>query len=87
MAPELYLENLKNATQAELLKCDIWPFGMVMYVMLNPNVSSSYSKEIESTSVPFTKDSFQNILRNHCTPAHDDKYESLRVSQWWELEK
>ena len=43
MAPELYLETLKNAKQADLLKCDIWSFGMVMYAMLNPNVISSYS--------------------------------------------
>ena len=56
MAPELYLETLKNAKQADLLKCDIWSFGMVMYAMLNPNVISPYSKEIESTRVPFTKE-------------------------------
>ena len=56
MAPELYLETLKNAKQADLLKCDIWLFGMVMYAMLNSNVISPYSKEIESTRVPFTKE-------------------------------
>ena len=56
MAPELYLETLKNAKQADLLKCDIWSFGMVMYAMLNSNVISPYSKEIESTRVPFTKE-------------------------------
>ena len=65
MAPELYLETLKNAKQADLLKCDIWSFGMVMYAMLNPNVISPYSKEIESTRVPFTKEVFSaKFLRN-----------------------
>ena len=81
MAPELYLETLKNAKQADLLKCDIWSFGMVMYVMLNPNVISPYSKKIESTRVPFTKEVFQDILKKRCTPAHDSKYENLRVSK------
>ena len=87
MAPELYLETLKSATRVELLKCDIWSLGMVMYAMLNPNVISPYSKEIECTRMPFTKTNFQDILKKHCLPAHDDKYESLRVSQWWQLEE
>ena len=56
-----------------------------MYAMLNPNVISPYSKEIESTRVPFTKEVFQDILKKRCTPAHDSKYENLRVSQWWQL--
>ena len=86
MTPELYLETLKNAKQAYLLKRDIWSFGMVMYAMLNPNVISPYSKKIESTRVPFTKEVFQDILKKCCTPAHESKYENLRVSQWWQLE-
>ena len=58
---------------------------MVMYAMLNSNVISPYSKEIESTRVPFTKEVFQDILKKRCTPVHDSKYENLRVSQWWHL--
>ena len=36
--------------------------------------------------MPFTKEVFQDILKKRCTPAHDSKYENLRVSQWWQLE-
>ena len=57
-----------------------------MDAMLNPNIISTYSKEIESTRVPFTKEVFQDILKKRCTPAHDSKYENLPVSQWWQLE-
>ena len=39
MAPELHLETLKNASQAELQRCDIWSLGLIMYAMLNPNLS------------------------------------------------
>ncbi|XP_028417369.1 uncharacterized protein LOC114541766 [Dendronephthya gigantea] len=83
MAPELYLENLKNASQAELQQCDIWSLGMVMYSILNPNVMSPYSKELENTGLSFDKD----LLMNHCIPLHDEKYESIRVSEWWQVEE
>lgn len=83
MAPEIYLETLKNACQAELHQCDIWSLGMIMYAILNPNVMSPYSKELESSGVSFNND----LLKNHCIPRHDEKYDSMRVSEWWQVEE
>ena len=42
---------------------------------------------MESSGVPLSKDLLQDLMKKNCIPTHDDKYESMRVSQWWQLEE
>ena len=45
MAPEILLEDLKFAGQEDLKKADIWALGLMMFSMINPNLSNPYRAE------------------------------------------
>ena len=46
MAPEIKLEDLKLAGKEDLEKADIWSLGLMMFSMLNPNLSHPYCTDI-----------------------------------------
>ena len=41
MEPEIQLEELKLASQ-DLQKADIWSSGLLMYSLINPNLTNPY---------------------------------------------
>ena len=55
MTPEILLENLKFAGQEDLKKADIWSLVIMMFSMINPNLSNSYRAEFEASGVPFSE--------------------------------
>ena len=53
MAPEIQTGALTTATQSDLMKMDIWSLGILVHALMNPNLSTPYSKEAEQLSVQF----------------------------------
>ena len=87
MAPEIQLEDLKLAGQEDLKKADIWSLGLMMFSMLNPNLSHPYCAEFERSGVPFSDKVLKDSLRRRQLPSHDMKYESFRTTQWWQIDE
>ena len=87
MAPEIQLDDLKLADQEDLKKADIWSLGLMMFSMINPNLSNPYLAEFERSGVPFSDKVMRDLLRRQQLPCHDHKYESFRIIQWWQIEE
>ena len=47
MAPELLLSVVTSSSLEQLKACDIWSYGMVMFLLLNPDLQFPYQVEID----------------------------------------
>ena len=45
MAPEIQTGALTTATQSDSMKMDIWSQAILAHAMMNPNLSTPYSKD------------------------------------------
>ena len=86
MAPEIQLEELNMANQEDLQKADIWSLGLLMYSLINPNLTNPYWGEFEQAGISFTRNTMKGLLRRKQLPSHNIKYADLRKSQWQQLE-
>ena len=87
MAPEIINRQLQKATITDLKKMDVWSLGMLSFATINPNLSTPYSKLIEELDVEFSPDPMKEFMANEKLPVYDDKYESIRVAEWWQGEE
>lgn len=46
MAPELFSADTASLSFKQLKMCDIWTFGMVLFILLNPDLQYPYQLEI-----------------------------------------
>lgn len=74
------------ASQEDLQKADIWSLGLLMYSLINPNLTNPYRGEFEQAGIPFTQKTMKDLLRRKQLSSHDIKYADLRKSQWRQLE-
>ena len=74
------------ASQEDLQKADIWSLGLLVYLLINPNLTNPYRGEFEQAGIPFTQNAMKDLLRRKQLPSHDSKYADLRKSTWWQLE-
>ena len=82
MAPEIKTGALTTATQSDLIrKMDIWSLGILAHAMMNPNLSTPYSKEAEQLGVQFDMDMVKHFMQIQQLPSNGTKYESHRVAQ------
>lgn len=68
MAPEIQLEDLKLAGQDDLKKAYIWSLRLMMFSMINPNLSHPYLAEFERSGVPFSDKIMKDTLRRQQLP-------------------
>lgn len=87
MAPELKLNKITIANQEDLKRADMWSIGMVMHVMMNPELGCPYRVEAEQAGVPDGEAVVKNLLAKCRLPQHGTKYEKLRVTFWWQLDE
>ena len=87
MAPEIHNNTLKNANLEDLKRTDIWSLGILAYAAINPNLINPYHKEAEDLGRPLTMDTMKLFTQIQQLPTHDLKYESIRVTEWWQLEE
>ena len=87
MAPEIVNGQLQKAIITDLKKMDVWSLGILSFATINPNLSTPYSKVIEEIDVEVSLDPMKEIMANKKLPVYDDKYESIRVAEWWQGEE
>jgi serine/threonine protein kinase len=87
MAPEIHNRKLQQASITDLKKTDVWSLGLLSFSVINPNLSSPYRKVIEELGVDFSLDTMKEIMTDEKLPVHDNKYESIRVAEWWQAEE
>ena len=87
MAPEIYLENLRFAGQEDPKKADIWSLGLMMFAIINPNLTHPYSAEFERSGISFSDKALTDFLKRQELPCHDNKYEYFRITQWRQIEE
>jgi hypothetical protein len=51
MAPELELNQITLANQEDLKRADMWSIGMVMHVLMNPELGCPYRADKQSSRV------------------------------------
>ena len=85
MAPEIYLKNLRFAGQEDPKKADIWSLGLMMFAIINPNLTHPYSDEFERSGISFSDKALTDFLKRQELPCHDNKYEYIRITQWWQI--
>ena len=86
MAPELLMSITKGYYNG-FKKMDVLSLGMLSFATINPNLSTPYSKMIEELNVEFSPDPMKEFMANKKLPVYDDKYESIRVAEWWQREE
>ena len=87
MAPEIHTGLLGKASQDDLKKTDIWSLGLLAFSMVNPNLTNPYRKEAELLGIEFNMETMKKLMQAQQLPTHDTKYESLRVTEWWQVEE
>ena len=85
MAPEICTNNLATANQSDLKTMDIWSLGLVAFAMVNPNLINPYCKEAERLGGNYSMETMKCIMLTQQLPQHDQKYESICVTQWWQV--
>jgi serine/threonine protein kinase len=85
MAPEITTGKLQNAGQTDLKRTDIWSLGMLAYTLLNPNVLYPYCKEANATSGLLSESKLKSFMDNEQLLTHDEKYELMRITEWWQI--
>ena len=89
MAPELLVNELrpKEASIADLLKADVWAFGMVIFNVINPGLQHPYEINIEKCTTETSLDILQEFLKNDEKPIFQSKYESFHQGEWAGLKR
>ena len=90
MAPEL-LSTVDTSMSLEQLKaCDIWSYGMVLFMLLNPDLQYPYQLEIDKLhhkTYEMCKREVVNLLANRQLPAFSDRFSRFQATTWLTLER
>ena len=88
MAPEIHRCALNNASLSDLKQTDIWSLGVLAYAVVNSNLINPYHKETEILGGGLlTTDTMKLLMQREQLPTHDPKYESRRITEWWQIEE
>ena len=89
MAPEL-LSPVDTSLSLEHLKaCDIWSYGMVIFMLLNPDLQFRYQFEIDKlhpTTDEMCKREVTKLLTSKQLPTFSDKFSRFQATSWLMLE-
>ena len=89
MAPELMSAQPEKALSlADLKKCDIWSLGMIIFMLLNPDLQYPYQLELDQLqdrSFEGSKKHLTNRLLQKEKPSFSSKYSPLQATSWLKL--
>ena len=84
--PEAVVTTKKFSYSLEELKYgDIWSLGMVLFMLMNPDLEFPYSKELEDEDVECPSEArnvIGKLMDEGKKPAHSVEFDSFRVAQW-----
>ena len=82
--------KLVSCSLDELKQGDIWSLGMLLFVLLNPELEIPYSQELEERDIEDSSEArvlLGELMDRKEKPAHSNVHESLRVEQWSQINK
>lgn len=85
MAPELLSSsNVHPMSVSNLMKGDIWGYGMVLFTLLNPDLSYPFEREL--SQIAGEKGKAKDLLRHFHElkqkPNHSSKHSQLQATKW-----
>jgi serine/threonine protein kinase len=84
-SPEI-LAAQNSLSLNDLKCCDVWSLGMVMFMLINPDVEAPYSLELEEKQVDTVSEAktvLQDFMNIEKKPEYSAKYSILRKSPDW----
>lgn len=87
MAPEILVKSLrlKSASFQDLKQVDMWAFGMVLFILVNPDLKYPY--ELDMDPDESTIDQIQDLLINRKRPKGSPKYNEMQTTKWLLIQK
>ena len=89
MAPELLAGSGLPMSLEELKACDVWALGMMIFLLLNPDLEFPYQYELDQVpqkTVDSLKCELASRFKKGMLPTWSTKYEKLQATAWWEME-
>ena len=94
MAPEILIDSrISQARSSDLKRIDIWALGMVIFCVLNPDISFPYkldlevAKETNPNSLFNALDHIKGLLEQERKPTGSLKYYQQQKTKWHHLRK
>lgn len=84
MAPEILCKTLrlKSASFTDLKKIDMWAFGMVLFLLINPDLTHPYELDIDGDETTIGIDEVQDLLIKGKRPTGSSKYSGMQSTNW-----
>lgn len=89
MAPELVSCTGEPMTLEQLKACDVWALGMVIFMLLNPDLEFPYQYELDQLpqkTFECLKGDIARRFKQCLLPTWSSKHSKLQATAWWELE-
>ena len=94
MAPEIMVDGaIANVGSHDLKNIDIWALGMIIFCVLNPDISFPYKNDLKAARAanPFghvdSINHIKSLLEHQTKPTASLKYCSHQQSNWYHLVK
>ncbi|XP_063447978.1 probable serine/threonine-protein kinase DDB_G0284251 [Mytilus trossulus] len=81
MAPEALLGDSSSGTIEDLLKMDIWSFGMVLFHLIYPDTANPYAEEIKENTTVRPIEALKKLVSKKALPRPSEKYSFLQNKQ------
>ena len=87
MAPEILVKSLrlKSASFQDLKRVDMRAFGMVLFILVNPDLKYPYELDIDPNES--TIDQIQELLTSCKRPKESSKYIEIQTMKWVLIQK
>ena len=85
MAPELFASDGEPMSLDQLKACDVWALGMIIFLLLNPDLEFPYQYELDQLpqkNFDSLKNEVARRLRAHMLPTWSVKYSKLQSTLW-----
>ena len=73
-APELFRQSGSSLSLEDLKAVDVWTLGMLLFVLINPDVKYPYQLELEKVQTGNCLSVLERLISKNEKPAHSDLY-------------
>lgn len=90
LAPEAFLtrpETDVTYTINDMKKVDVWAYGMIVFNLINPDLSHPFQRDFELSAAAITPmEKLKKMLSEEKKPCFSAKYKHLQATDWANLE-